>query len=85
MIKMLLYFLRSVVSFEFMADLHDRITSAIARMGEDEDVAEESLTFEFVQLFCLISLKVSVSPQLQDPEGAPAMISSALLMRLRLI
>jgi hypothetical protein len=47
-----------------MADLHDRINSAVARMGdlEDEDVAEESLTFEFVQLFCRIFLKVNVSP-----------------------
>jgi hypothetical protein len=32
-----------------MCSVHALITSAIGRMGEDEDVAEESLTFEFVQ------------------------------------
>ena len=32
-----------------MCSVHALFTSAIVRMGEDEDVAEELLTFEFVQ------------------------------------
>ena len=34
-----------------MCSVHALFTSAIARMGEDEDVADELLTFEFVQKF----------------------------------
>jgi hypothetical protein len=30
-----------------MCSVHALITSAVVRMGQDEDVAEESLTFEF--------------------------------------
>jgi hypothetical protein len=44
-----------------MCSVHALITSAIARMGEDEDVAEESLTFEFVQWFYPLSLKINMS------------------------
>jgi hypothetical protein len=44
-----------------MCSVHALVTSAIARLGEDEDIAEESLTFEFVQWFYPLSLKVNTS------------------------
>lgn len=43
-----------------MCSVHALITSAIARMEEDEDVAEELLTFEFVQWVYPLSFKVNV-------------------------
>jgi hypothetical protein len=49
------------------------IIRAIARMVEDEDVAEESLTFEFVQWLYSPSFlsRLTLLCQTQDPEGAP--------------
>ena len=44
-----------------MCSVHALITSAIAHMGEDEDITEETLKFEFVQWFYPLSLKVNVS------------------------
>jgi hypothetical protein len=46
-----------------MCSVHALFTSAIARMGEDEDVAEELLTFEFVEWFYPLSLKANASPK----------------------
>lgn len=62
-----------------MCSVHALITSAIGRMGEDEDVAEESLTFEFVQWFYYdpLSLKVNASLPNTGPGRSTGYIKSS--------
>jgi hypothetical protein len=62
-----------------MCSVHALITSAIARMGEDEDedVAEESLTFEFVQWFYSLFLKVNASLPHTGPGRSTGYIKSS--------
>jgi len=60
-----------------MCSVHALITSALARMAEDEDVPEESLTFEFVEWLILFLSKLTRLCPIQGPEGAPG-ISKAL-------
>ena len=60
-----------------MCSVHALITSAIARMGEDEDITEESLTFEFVQWFYPLSLKVNTSLPNTGPGRSTGYIKSS--------
>ena len=60
-----------------MCSVHALITSALARMAEEEDIPEESLTFEFVEWFISFLFKLTSLCQTQGPEGAPG-ISKAL-------
>jgi hypothetical protein len=60
-----------------MCSVHALFTSAIARMGEDEDVAEELLTFEFVEYFYPLSLKANASLPNTGPGRSTGFIKSS--------
>ena len=60
-----------------MCSVHALITSTIARMGEDEDVTEESLTFKFMQWFYPLSLKVNASLPNTGPGRSTGYIKSS--------